>query len=174
MQWRIQWEQRKHSKNGVIHRVQSADGVVKGKFQVLRKTQREALGTFQKTQNVRNLSRNGRNETMKRAIIFVLLLLMVLSLVACGGTSTPTPTPEPTPKPSPEPVYKIGETISTDNTELTIHDAKFAYYLSSVQSVGKPSEKYITPYEDESKRGTDTFYTASTGHSFVWLSCIMK
>lgn len=96
---------------------------------------------------------------MKRLLALALVIVVLISLCGCGGGAS---------------TKNLGETSSTDIVELTINDAQFAYYLSSVRNVGKPTKTYITPYKTESERGNDTFFAAPTGHAYVWLSFDIK
>ena len=55
---------------------------------------------------------------MKRFIAIISILAMTILLAGCGGSSAET--------------YSLGETVSTDTMEFTLHNAQLSYYADSM------------------------------------------
>ncbi len=84
---------------------------------------------------------------MKKILSLLLVLVIISSLCACGKSN--------------EKIYKLGDTVSTDITELTLERAEFAVVLSNYGStLGEPKE--YNPEEDVRNP-----YIAATGHTYV-------
>lgn len=90
---------------------------------------------------------------MKKLFALLMAALICFSLAACDlGTDDGT-------------TYKLGDTVSTDIFEFTLHNAQFTVALNNVTN-----NSYFTPKEYNAKDDSNNPYVAPVGHTYAALS----
>ncbi len=74
---------------------------------------------------------------MKRILAIILAAMMLLPLAACGGKTNTNSNNEKGEEEKKEPVYKIGETVSIDDFELTLKSVDFLGKITNGKEVNK-------------------------------------
>lgn len=123
---------------------------------------------------------------MRKRLLAMLLALVLLSLVGCGtteetvATQTEVEEEEVVEEEVVEEVsyFSLGDTVSTNIAEFTLHSAEFAIALnnSMLYSSGQYStpDDYYTPAEYDASADTRGMDVAPTGKSFVYICATIK